>query len=111
VPSCSFLKTEQRCTAHSGVGSVRGLCVWRKDRSRSNVSEEREEIIHRSAMTSLFETCSPSLLTCPDGFCDELELSEQHICPQDCTGMSKRKPICKSIDVVYMNLVSQLVIQ
>jgi len=32
-----------------------------------------------------YSTCTPDLVNCPDGVCDELEQLYPHLCPQDCT--------------------------
>ncbi|XP_015280707.1 PREDICTED: proto-oncogene tyrosine-protein kinase receptor Ret, partial [Gekko japonicus] len=36
-------------------------------------------------ITPNYSTCSPSIITCPDGKCDAVEHLDPKICPQDCT--------------------------
>ncbi|RZC39370.1 proto-oncogene tyrosine-protein kinase receptor Ret, partial [Asbolus verrucosus] len=48
-------------------------CTWRGEKTPSNVG------------TSLYATCTPDVNTCPDEICDDLELLNDEICPQDCT--------------------------
>ncbi|XP_059171437.1 proto-oncogene tyrosine-protein kinase receptor Ret-like [Physella acuta] len=67
---CSLHKSRDECTSSCGFGAVTGRCVWRE--------------ANRTTMTPDYETCSPSLDTCPDGICSPLEELEFFYCPQDC---------------------------
>ncbi|KAG8185848.1 hypothetical protein JTE90_004390 [Oedothorax gibbosus] len=69
---CSVHGTAEACTSSCGRGASGGHCQWRSQASPTLVSE--------------YATCSPDLLTCPDGRCDELERLDPLLCPQDCAG-------------------------
>jgi hypothetical protein len=77
---CSQFESKKICTASCGVSSAQN-CEWRNQLIRINLTSPHD------AYNPYYSTCSPSLRTCPDGFCDELELYHPYICPQDCTGM------------------------
>ncbi|XP_046644788.1 proto-oncogene tyrosine-protein kinase receptor Ret-like [Daphnia pulicaria] len=73
---CAKFRTETGC--NEVVGSVatdqRG-CAWRRSDGNNTVN----------GPSRMYQTCSPDLTTCPDGYCDELEALSWEICPQDCT--------------------------
>lgn len=73
---CAKFRTESGC--NQVVGSVatdqRG-CAWRRSDSNTTIN----------GPSRMYQTCSPDLSTCPDGYCDELESLSWEICPQDCT--------------------------
>ncbi|XP_033229380.1 proto-oncogene tyrosine-protein kinase receptor Ret isoform X2 [Belonocnema kinseyi] len=80
--SCANAKSKKECETRCGVGS--GLlknnaytdeCTWRLNNANSP----------GATMTERYETCSPDLNFCPDHICDELEVLDHRICPQDCT--------------------------
>ncbi|KAF3427350.1 hypothetical protein E2986_12135 [Frieseomelitta varia] len=80
--SCANAETPEDCESSCGVasgfyskGNFSGQCVWRWNK-RSNQA---------SIMSEYYPTCSPNLSHCPDNQCDELELLDRRICPQDCT--------------------------
>ena len=80
---CAGFHNEQDC--HEAQGSVatdqRG-CSWRSHGHRDNSSS-----VAVSSLSRQYQTCSPDLSTCPDGYCDDLESQSWEICPQDCTGI------------------------
>ncbi|KAM4704109.1 proto-oncogene tyrosine-protein kinase receptor Ret [Rhinophrynus dorsalis] len=69
--SCSESKHRSECEECGGLGSLTGRCQWRQG--------------HGEGITTNYSTCTPSLLTCPDGICDAVEKRDAEICPQDCT--------------------------
>ncbi|KAG9485288.1 proto-oncogene tyrosine-protein kinase receptor Ret [Eleutherodactylus coqui] len=69
--SCSESKYRRDCEECDGLGSLTGRCQWRRG--------------HGDGITKNYSTCTPSLLTCPDGICDAVEKKDPAICPQDCT--------------------------
>ncbi|CAI9717068.1 proto-oncogene tyrosine-protein kinase receptor Ret-like [Octopus vulgaris] len=69
--SCSFYKSKEECTSHCGLGTISGHCHVRKGLKHSP--------------TALYGTCSPNLVHCPDGICDDVESNHPMLCPQDCT--------------------------
>ncbi|KAF4527337.1 hypothetical protein B566_EDAN001114, partial [Ephemera danica] len=72
---CARFKDSSTCTSNCGFSSS-SFCQWRyltKDNSITNCTKH-------------YATCSPNNKTCPDGVCDELEMKDYDICPQDCTG-------------------------
>eukprot|EP00079_Xenopus_tropicalis_P009689 XP_002933941.2 PREDICTED: proto-oncogene tyrosine-protein kinase receptor Ret isoform X2 [Xenopus tropicalis] len=69
--SCSESKQKSECEECGGLGSLTGRCQWRQG--------------HGEGITTNYSTCTPSLLTCPDGVCDAVESNNSTICPQDCT--------------------------
>ena len=69
---CGSFYYMNECEAACGEGSA-GACQWRPYRDSQLRSKE-------------YGTCSPNLTTCPDQICDELEMTFQSVCPQDCAG-------------------------
>jgi hypothetical protein len=69
---CSLNAERSRCERACGLGAVLGSCEWRA------TSQRLHEMAHD------YSTCSPSIATCPDNHCDELESMFPSICPQDC---------------------------
>ncbi|KAG8183298.1 hypothetical protein JTE90_025998 [Oedothorax gibbosus] len=69
---CSFHPDENQCLDSCGKGSPSGPCSWRSGSLTSD------------GPRSDFATCSSNLESCPDGDCDELEMLEPSLCPQDC---------------------------
>ncbi|GLH10123.1 Proto-oncogene tyrosine-protein kinase receptor ret, partial [Gryllus bimaculatus] len=85
---CADFATAHDCTRHcaQGVGAARprkgdavakaadvdSTCTWR------SIGPSRPQA-HAN-----FTTCTPDVLTCPDGECDELERENKFLCPQDC---------------------------
>ncbi|GFU86223.1 uncharacterized protein TNCV_368791 [Trichonephila clavipes] len=72
-PSCAKHGNPDTCTTSCGRGANGGYCQWRSQ-SFPTLTEE-------------YATCSPNLLTCPDGICDELEELDPLLCPQDCAAV------------------------
>uniref|UniRef100_UPI00358E37D9 proto-oncogene tyrosine-protein kinase receptor Ret n=1 Tax=Myxine glutinosa TaxID=7769 RepID=UPI00358E37D9 len=70
--SCSEHQQRSLCEACSGIGALTGFCHWRQGPA--------------AGISRNFSTCSPNLLTCPDGICDEIEANHSDLCPQDCVG-------------------------
>uniref|UniRef100_A0A8C4QUL0 Receptor protein-tyrosine kinase n=1 Tax=Eptatretus burgeri TaxID=7764 RepID=A0A8C4QUL0_EPTBU len=68
--SCSEHQQRSLCETCSGVGALTGFCRWRQGPA--------------TGISKNFSTCSPNLLTCPDGICDEIEANHTVLCPQDC---------------------------
>ncbi|XP_035217300.1 proto-oncogene tyrosine-protein kinase receptor Ret-like [Stegodyphus dumicola] len=68
--SCALHANAETCFSSCGRGALDGFCRWRSQSSATLISE--------------YATCSPHLETCPDGVCDELEMMDPFICPQDC---------------------------
>lgn len=84
---CSQYKTQKQCEANCGLGaggadsSSSGGCVFRAgDAPKDDVK-----------VVGKYPTCTVHLKTCPDGVCDPLELLNETICMQDCTGRSSGK--------------------
>ncbi|KAG8435024.1 hypothetical protein GDO86_013113 [Hymenochirus boettgeri] len=69
--SCSESRQRSECEECGGFGSLSGRCQWRQG--------------YGEGITRNYSTCSPNLLTCPDGICDAVERNDLAICPQDCT--------------------------
>ncbi|XP_013780560.2 proto-oncogene tyrosine-protein kinase receptor Ret-like [Limulus polyphemus] len=69
--SCAINDGKDTCLASCGIGTTRSHCSWRENQ-------------YKTSPTTKYATCSPDLMTCPDGVCDELEKLDDHICPQDC---------------------------
>lgn len=69
--SCSFLKSEEECISHCGLGSPTGRCQVRKGGINTP--------------SPLYSTCTPNIQQCPDGTCDDVEKQHPMLCPQDCT--------------------------
>ncbi|XP_075073239.1 proto-oncogene tyrosine-protein kinase receptor Ret [Mixophyes fleayi] len=69
--SCSESKYRLECEECGGLGSLTGRCQWREG--------------YGGGITRNYSTCTPSILTCPDGICDAVERKDMAICPQDCT--------------------------
>ncbi|XP_075697839.1 proto-oncogene tyrosine-protein kinase receptor Ret [Rhinoderma darwinii] len=69
--SCSESKNRPDCEDSDGLGSLTGKCQWRQG--------------YGEGITRNYSTCTPSILTCPDGICDAVERKDAAICPQDCT--------------------------
>ncbi|XP_076346582.1 proto-oncogene tyrosine-protein kinase receptor Ret-like isoform X2 [Tachypleus tridentatus] len=69
--SCAIHDGKNTCLASCGISTARGRCSWRENQ-------------YKTLPTTKYATCSPDLMTCPDGVCDELEKLNDHICPQDC---------------------------
>ncbi len=92
---CSVLNDEDGCKQSCGIGSEAANCSWR----RQNMSTSKFPGPSRK-----YSTCSPSLGTCPDGVCDELEQMEPMLCPQDCT---ESMPIKSSVsgDTVKQEII------
>ncbi|XP_075205152.1 proto-oncogene tyrosine-protein kinase receptor Ret isoform X1 [Anomaloglossus baeobatrachus] len=72
--SCSENKNRRDCEECSGFGSLTGRCQWRQG--------------FGEGITKNYSTCTPSILTCPDGICDAVERKDPKICPQDCTKLA-----------------------
>lgn len=68
---CGQQLSETQCLATCGPGTVDGRCRWRHG----------SDGLH---LTKHFSTCTGDLESCPDGICDELELMQPTLCPQDC---------------------------
>ncbi|KAK6628279.1 hypothetical protein RUM43_002091 [Polyplax serrata] len=82
-PSCSEKRSKTECEKTCGVstgqlkrfdgkGPATVGCSWRSNENPQKLSKT-------------YQTCSPDLSTCPDRFCDSLEVLFPKICPQDCT--------------------------
>ncbi|MEE6488714.1 hypothetical protein FKM82_015333 [Ascaphus truei] len=69
--SCSESKHRSECEECGGLGAPTGRCQWRQG--------------HGEGITRNYSTCTPSIVTCPNGFCDVVESEDPAICPQDCT--------------------------
>lgn len=69
--SCSESKNRRECEECDGLGSLNGRCKWRQGNGEG--------------ITKNYSTCTPNILTCPDGNCDPVERKDSAICPQDCT--------------------------
>ena len=82
---CAGFHNEHDC--HEAQGSVatdqRG-CSWRSHGHRLDNSSSVTSSVN--SLSRQYQTCSPDLSTCPDGYCDDLESQSWEICPQDCTG-------------------------
>ncbi|KAH7981602.1 hypothetical protein HPB52_000112 [Rhipicephalus sanguineus] len=68
---CGQQLSETQCLASCGPGTVDGRCRWRHG----------SDTLHLSAH---YSTCTGDPESCPDGICDELELMQPTLCPQDC---------------------------
>lgn len=80
--SCANSESRKDCEARCGIGSglfsnseYNGHCIWRLNNANNPAA----------GLTERYETCSPGLIHCPDRICDELEVLDHRICPQDCT--------------------------
>lgn len=82
---CSAHSDGTSCEKICGQGALSGNCQWRTSETKSGLSQN-------------YSTCSPSLATCPNGQCDELEMMHPMLCPQDCTSESKF-PVNKHLHV------------
>ncbi|XP_044754271.1 proto-oncogene tyrosine-protein kinase receptor Ret [Coccinella septempunctata] len=85
---CSEFDNHEDCTTHTncavGTGGYNAVqnrdsvgyhrCEWRGDKNPS-----------KFVKTPFYSTCTPDVMTCPDGFCDSLEYLNHSLCPQDCT--------------------------
>ncbi|XP_075114026.1 proto-oncogene tyrosine-protein kinase receptor Ret [Leptodactylus fuscus] len=69
--SCSESKNKRDCEECNGLGSLTGRCQWKQG--------------YGEGITTDYSTCTPNILTCPDGTCDSVERKDPAICPQDCT--------------------------
>ncbi|XP_043912217.1 proto-oncogene tyrosine-protein kinase receptor Ret [Protopterus annectens] len=69
--SCAENKHRSDCEECEGLGVLSGRCQWRQGDGKG--------------ITRNYSTCSPSLQTCPNGYCDVIESRNSSICPQDCT--------------------------
>ncbi|XP_045594618.2 proto-oncogene tyrosine-protein kinase receptor Ret [Procambarus clarkii] len=76
---CSHASYAATCLSSCGLGAVLS-CWWRP------LVTKPGEILARH-----YATCSPDLDTCPNGICDELELLNSGICPQDCVDESWKR--------------------
>ncbi|GFT17262.1 hypothetical protein TNCV_4805901 [Trichonephila clavipes] len=72
---CSNNENQEGCMRTCAKGSPNGLCEWRS--GSMTIADD-------AGPTADYATCSPDLSACPDGLCDELELLEPTLCPQDC---------------------------
>ncbi|KAL1418075.1 hypothetical protein MTO96_005833 [Rhipicephalus appendiculatus] len=68
---CGQQLSETQCLASCGPGTVDGRCRWRLGSDGLHLTKD-------------FSTCTGDLESCPDGTCDELELMQPTLCPQDC---------------------------
>ncbi|GFR12908.1 uncharacterized protein TNCT_189341 [Trichonephila clavata] len=78
-PTCAKHGNPDACTTSCGRGANGGYCQWRSQ-SFPTLAEE-------------YATCSPNLMTCPDGICDELEELDPLLCPQDCAAVVQGEAI------------------
>ena len=88
---CAAFRSEHDCQqAQGSVATDQRGCSWRHGHSRDNSSSfpGGSPIVVVSSLSRQYQTCSPDLSTCPDGYCDDLESQSWEICPQDCTGKS-----------------------
>ncbi|XP_078499070.1 proto-oncogene tyrosine-protein kinase receptor Ret [Lissotriton helveticus] len=69
--SCSESRHRGECEECGGLGTLTGRCQWRQGDGKG--------------ISTNYSTCTPSLQTCPDGTCDNVESKDPAICPQDCT--------------------------
>ncbi|XP_076368849.1 proto-oncogene tyrosine-protein kinase receptor Ret-like [Tachypleus tridentatus] len=69
---CASSEDKEYCESLCGAGTARGRCSW------------RPEVNSTSFISTEYATCSANLKTCPDGECDELEMFDNSLCPQDC---------------------------
>ncbi|KAH9519997.1 hypothetical protein Btru_071432 [Bulinus truncatus] len=67
-------RSTDTCVTSCGYGAVLGVCQWDVRKHVANYSQ-----------------CTPSVETCPDEFCSELEMLNVHICPQDCEEGAPRR--------------------
>jgi len=84
---CARHRTEATCISHRGNGSRTGYCSWRRLQELYNNDYNNDNA--SSVISSLYETCSPDLSTCPNQRCDELEMTIPTLCPQDCISTSR----------------------
>lgn len=74
---CANFHSKKSCLSYCGTGTMFGNCEWRQSATETKNLEKN------------YSTCSPSLETCPDGYCDPLESMAKKngysICPQDCS--------------------------
>ncbi|KAK4318588.1 hypothetical protein Pmani_010423 [Petrolisthes manimaculis] len=75
-PSCAVHTYQVNCENSCGYSASQGRCKWRHNNERGIIQSTH------------YATCSPDLATCPNGVCDELEIKNQAICPQDCVDES-----------------------
>ncbi|XP_049528475.1 uncharacterized protein LOC119433582 [Dermacentor silvarum] len=68
---CGQQLSETQCLASCGPGTVDGRCRWRHGSNGRH-------------LTTRYSTCTGDPESCPDGICDELELMQPSLCPQDC---------------------------
>ncbi|TRZ04006.1 hypothetical protein DNTS_001160 [Danionella cerebrum] len=71
VLACAEKRQRGDCEATQGLGAPTGRCQWRQGRDKG--------------ISKKYSTCSPDLSTCPDGYCDAIEIKNISICPQDCS--------------------------
>ncbi|XP_048761760.1 proto-oncogene tyrosine-protein kinase receptor Ret-like [Ostrea edulis] len=69
--TCASYMEATSCNSGCGLGSVNGRCRWRSGDERS--------------YSRNFSTCVSDLSTCTDHVCDEREILNILLCPQDCT--------------------------
>ncbi|XP_054919282.1 uncharacterized protein [Dermacentor andersoni] len=68
---CGQQLSETQCLASCGPGTVDGRCRWRHGSNGRHLSTR-------------YSTCTGDPESCPDSICDELELMQPSLCPQDC---------------------------